>query len=345
MTTVVAALSNKARRKDSHLQDKQIQVYSNLEWLDPEIDFSYLNDSTNKEGLEGLTDHFSLESELDSSDSEEFNDSDYNMEEDDRLFDKFVDQDVKFSRCRKEKSVGYFEIQNICAAEHEEEPDDSGEFENLRGSDEELKESYPKYNLKTDNKNHNLKLGLVFSSKDEAKFATESHCLRRGMQDNRKLGVNEFRSELCTTLKANVSKQQAYKAKIKAMQMIQGNMKEQFSRIRDYCLEMLRSNPGSNVTLKLIRAENEGGKPTFQRLYICLVACNEGFKVCRKVIGLDGCFLKGPQGGQFLTAVGIDANNNIFSIAYAVVENENKDSWVWFLTLLEEDISFENQYA
>ncbi|KAL0320242.1 UNVERIFIED_CONTAM: hypothetical protein Sradi_5285700 [Sesamum radiatum] len=159
-----------ARREDSHLQDMQIQVYSNFEELDPEIDFSYLDEGTNKEALEGLNEHISLESELDSSDNEEFNDSDYDMEEDDRLFDKFIDQDVEFT-------------------------------------------------------------------------------------------------------------------------------------------------------------------------------CKEGFKACRKVIGLDGCFLKGPQGGQLLTAVGIDANNNIFSIAYAVLKNENKDSWVWFLTLLEEDISFENQYA
>ncbi|KAL0367357.1 UNVERIFIED_CONTAM: hypothetical protein Sradi_3625800 [Sesamum radiatum] len=164
-------------------------------------------------------------------------------------------------------------------------------------------------------------------------------------KDDPKLGVNEFRSELCTILKANVSKQQAYSAKIKAVQMIQGNLKEQFSRIRDYCLELLRNNPGSTATSKLIGAENEGENPTFQRLYIYFAACKEGFKACRKVIGLDGCFLKGPQGGQLLTAVGTNANNNIFPIAYAVVENENKDSWVWFLTLLEEDISFENQYA
>ena len=47
---------------------------------------------------------------------------------------------------------------------------------------------------------------------------------------------------------------------------------------------------------------------------------------CRSVMGLDGAFLKSPFGGQLLTAVGVDANNNSWVTAYAMVENENKDS-------------------
>lgn len=56
------------------------------------------------------------------------------------------------------------------------------------------------------------------------------------------------------------------------------------------------------------------------------------------MIGLDGCFLKGYYGGQLLSAVGQDANNQIFVIAYAVVDVENKDNWMWFLDLLHEDL-------
>jgi len=44
--------------------------------------------------------------------------------------------------------------------------------------------------------------------------------------------------------------------------------------------------------------------PTFQRLYMSLAACKDGFrKVCRPVISVDGCFLKGCYGGQLLAAV------------------------------------------
>ncbi|CAH9082808.1 unnamed protein product [Cuscuta europaea] len=48
---------------------------------------------------------------------------------------------------------------------------------------------------------------------------------------------------------------------------------------------------------------------------------------CRKVIGLDGCFLKGRLKGEILTAVGRDANNQMYPVAWAVVEIENNSSW------------------
>ena len=41
---------------------------------------------------------------------------------------------------------------------------------------------------------------------------------------------------------------------------------------------------------------------------------------------VDGCFLKGPMKGELLSAVGRDANNQIYPIAWAVVEYKNKNS-------------------
>ncbi|KAK4390501.1 hypothetical protein Sango_2113400 [Sesamum angolense] len=77
----------------------------------------------------------------------------------------------------------------------------------------------------------------------------------------------------------------------------------------------------------------------FDRLYICFKALKEGFlSGCRPIIGVDGCHLKGPHGGILLTAVGIDPNNCLYPIAYAVVGSETKQSWEWFLMLLKEDL-------
>ncbi|GKF33359.1 mutator type transposase, partial [Tanacetum coccineum] len=55
-------------------------------------------------------------------------------------------------------------------------------------------------------------------------------------------------------------------------------------------------------------------------------------------MGLDGCFLSGPYPGQILTAVGVDPNNGIYPLAYAVVESETKESWLWFLDCLGDDL-------
>ncbi|CAL5423875.1 unnamed protein product [Camellia sinensis] len=43
--------------------------------------------------------------------------------------------------------------------------------------------------------------------------------------------------------------------------------------------------------------------------------------------------------------VGIDANNQMLPVAYAVVEGETKSSWLWFIQLLIEDIGIENQHG
>ena len=71
---------------------------------------------------------------------------------------------------------------------------------------------------------------------------------------------------------------------------------------------------------------------------MCLDAAIKGLKFCRPIISLDGCFLKAGYKGQLLVAIARDANDNMFSIAYAVVEAELKDSWSWFLDRLLKDI-------
>jgi hypothetical protein len=78
-------------------------------------------------------------------------------------------------------------------------------------------------------------------------------------------------------------------------------------------------------------------------MYICLDGCKKGFIAgCRRIVGLDGCFLKGPVKGQLLCAVGRDANNQMYPIAWACVENENYDSWYWFLSFLQKDLQINN---
>ena len=79
-------------------------------------------------------------------------------------------------------------------------------------------------------------------------------------------------------------------------------------------------------------------------MYICLDAVRRGWlQGCRPVIGLNGCFLKSYCKGELLTVVGRDGNNQMFPIAWAVVEVENKTSWSWFIELLLDDLGVNSQ--
>ena len=58
--------------------------------------------------------------------------------------------------------------------------------------------------------------------------------------------------------------------------------------------------------------------------------------------GVDGCFIKLSTGQQILAATGRDGNNNIYPIAFGVVDKEDTDSWTWFLTQLKDALGGES---
>ncbi|GJU27253.1 zinc finger, PMZ-type containing protein [Tanacetum coccineum] len=61
------------------------------------------------------------------------------------------------------------------------------------------------------------------------------------------------------------------------------------------------------------------GNNYFSSYYVCFKGVKDGWiNGCRKVIGLDGCFLKSVCQGQLLAAMGRDVNNHIFPLAWAV---------------------------
>ncbi|KAM1757950.1 hypothetical protein ACFX11_007131 [Malus domestica] len=129
----------------------------------------------------------------------------------------------------------------------------------------------------------------------------------------------------------DITENQVYKAKRKARGRIQGSIEEQYAKIWDYCDEIKRNNPSSTVVVK---TDLQGENPIFKRIYICFAAWKRGFvEGCRPVVGFDGCHIKGSHPGQILSAVGIDANNGMFPIAFAVVEIENTETWTWFMEI------------
>ncbi|GJV15092.1 splicing factor [Tanacetum coccineum] len=65
----------------------------------------------------------------------------------------------------------------------------------------------------------------------------------------------------------------------------------------------------------------------------------EGF---RRIIGLDGCFLKRTCRRELLTATGGDVNNQTYPIAWVVVKVENHENWSWFLGLMHYDLNLDH---
>ncbi|XP_010451555.1 PREDICTED: uncharacterized protein LOC104733691 [Camelina sativa] len=122
-----------------------------------------------------------------------------------------------------------------------------------------------------------------------------------------------------------------------ALDMVIETQKEQFAKLWDYEAELKRSNPDTHTSIVTI--PQASGKQQFDKFYICFDALRRTWKsCCRPIIGLDGSFLKWELKGEILAAVGRDADNRIYLIAWAVVRVEDNDSWAWFVENLKKDL-------
>ncbi|KAH0635739.1 hypothetical protein KY289_035654 [Solanum tuberosum] len=262
----------------------------------------------------------------------------------------------------------------MTAPEGESDCVDSTDTKSLHSDSENEILNFPTFNPQTDGDNPILALECVFESKKDFKSAVVTHEIKNGkyiqwlkndkermkangksqhvkckgislsrlgkIKSNRAWSLVDFRDRVSVDLRAHVTLSQAKRAKMLAIALIDGDIKDQYKMMWDYCIEIDRTNPGSTIHMEFTENEIPNKPYRFQRIYIYFAACKLAFKVgCRKIIGVDGCWLKGPMyGTQLLTVVGIDGNNNIFPIAYAIVEKESKESWVWFLNYLAADL-------
>ncbi|KAK8656647.1 hypothetical protein V6N13_098589 [Hibiscus sabdariffa] len=128
------------------------------------------------------------------------------------------------------------------------------------------------------------------------------------------------------------------KARMWAKDEINGRFKYEFDRLFDYAAAFRQVDLNCNVDLMVVRPIPNHHK-IFRRFYICFGATKNDFiKYCKPIVNLDGCFLKGPFNGELLSAVGRDANDQIYPIAWAVVEWETRETWRWFLENLKIDL-------
>ncbi|CAN1172949.1 hypothetical protein LINPERHAP2_LOCUS30367 [Linum perenne] len=121
--------------------------------------------------------------------------------------------------------------------------------------------------------------------------------------------------------------------------MLEGSFAEQYAKLRKYVLALQKSDPEGVFALDVDPIIGED-QVKFKRLFIGFSCLKKGFlKGCRRMFGVDGCFLKGEVKSMLLSAIGKDGNNQMFPICWAVVEGENRSSWSWFLELLKGHLS------
>ncbi|XP_016755138.1 uncharacterized protein [Gossypium hirsutum] len=148
------------------------------------------------------------------------------------------------------------------------------------------------------------------------------------IKDHPKMKLREIQRSCASEMHVNVTIDCFYRAKKIVNEKMAGNQKEEFGLLWDYAHELWSKMPGSTIKMAVQKVTARGWKAG-----------------CRPLIGLDGCFIKGQFKSEFLTAVGRDANNQMFPVAWAVVEVECTNSWGSFLSLLPTDLGLEDGYG
>nr|KAJ0188394.1 hypothetical protein LSAT_V11C900465720 [Lactuca sativa] len=152
--------------------------------------------------------------------------------------------------------------------------------------------------------------------------------------------IRSIQDEVQKRLQVGVSIHKLQREKATTTKQVTGDYTKQYEVLRCCFMELQTTNVDTTVKLEVVNEPN-GARETrqFKSVYVCLGALKKGFKtVLRDILGLDVAFMNGPFPGQVLTAVGLDSNNGIYPLAYAIVETENLSSWKWFLECLGDDL-------
>nr|CAD1843753.1 unnamed protein product [Ananas comosus var. bracteatus] len=127
-----------------------------------------------------------------------------------------------------------------------------------------------------------------------------------------------------------VSYMQAWRGKERSMAAVHGTLEDGYRLLPAYCEQIRKTNTGSIALVYPTGPEN-----CFHRLFISYYASIYGFlHACRPLLELDRAQLKGKYLGTLLCASAVDADHTLFPLAFAIVDVESDENWMWFLSEL-----------
>ncbi|KAM7487979.1 hypothetical protein LguiB_025463 [Lonicera macranthoides] len=162
------------------------------------------------------------------------------------------------------------------------------------------------------------------------------------IKEKLKVSPNYKPKDIATDIKREYGIQlnysQAWRAKEIAREELQGSYKEAYSQLPLFCEKIMETNPGSLATFTTKEDSS------FHRLFISFHASISGFQQgCRPLLFLDSTPLNSKYQGMLLAATAADGDDDVFPVAFAVVDEETDDNWHWFLLELKSAVSTSRQ--
>ncbi|KAH6798618.1 MuDR family transposase [Perilla frutescens var. frutescens] len=197
----------------------------------------------------------------------------------------------------------------------------------------------PTFTIRTIHSEHNCG-GIAHLGHQQASIEWVANSVEERLKENPHYKPKEILEDIHRVHGITLSYKQAWRGKERFMASLRGSFEEDYRLLPQYCNQIRRTNPGSMASVCVNPIDN-----SFQRLFISYQASIYGFlNACRPLIGLDRTVLKNKYLGTLLFATSFDGDGTLFPLAFGVVDEENDESWTWFLSELHKllDTNTEN---
>ncbi|XP_028755409.1 uncharacterized protein LOC114714806 [Neltuma alba] len=169
---------------------------------------------------------------------------------------------------------------------------------------------------------HNAQDNLYVT--DGGSASLTSSIIIEEVRDHIDMRPNDIKKRLQRDYGVKLTYNQAYRAKEKALEDIDGKPDQTYMLIPWIC-DRLKETDDKTVA-KWVAARNN----RFERVFIAYRCCIEGFIAgARHVLYIDGSHLSGPYKGTLLSASDYDANNELLPFATTIVKGETLEDWIW----------------
>lgn len=187
----------------------------------------------------------------------------------------------------------------------------------------------PTFTIRTIHETHTCN-GLGHLGHQQASVQWVANSVEERLRENPHYKPKEILEEIHRVHGITLSYKQAWRGKERIMAAVRGSFEEGYRLLPEYCEQVTRTNPGSIASVYGNPEDN-----CFKRLFISFYASIYGFvNACRPLIGLDRTLLKSKYLGTLLFATGFDGDGALFPLAFGVVDEENDENWIWFLSEL-----------
>ncbi|KAH7834189.1 hypothetical protein Vadar_013559 [Vaccinium darrowii] len=320
-----------------------------------------------------------------STDLEEFVDSEIDESEDDMYYDTNVAATIEWQGLFAAKGKAPVHSQTRKENENDLSYAEAqfDELVSLHGSDEESGPQYSQLNMNVDMADPKFKVGMIFATRNQFKAAVKEHAIRTLKpikfikNDSQKVrAVCQGKKCSWVLLGSRMPGSKSFQVKTYVpthnCERVFHNKHVTAKWVSKKYVETLRSNPSWHVksfkdqvqqdhkvgvsraqlykaqalALEMIEGDMEKQYAKLPDYCEKLRRTNPDTTVILKTIEDD------ESGGRqrplqrlMHIVVGVDGNNQSYVVSYALVEAENKSSWKWFMEILVEDLHIGNNFT